>query len=142
MTRDIHLPEQVAALPAAAAAPRLLLVPLGDARLAALAPVLAELGLPATLALTEADALALLAGGPLPDILLTACPACVAPANARFARICRKRWPGLALLYVTYLPRPPPPTLGPREQVLPAPFDEAQLRAALAGFGGAESLAA
>ncbi len=117
--------------------PRLLIVHHGDGRLAALETVLSDLGYDAMLAATADDAVAAIARGPLPDVLLTTGQSTVAHSNGprrgvTFARDCLARWPALRALYVTFVPRLLPDARGARESLLIAPFNADQLATALA----------
>jgi CheY-like chemotaxis protein len=113
-------------------APCLLIVHHGDRRLAALEVVLADLGYDTTVAATADEAVAAIARGPLPDVLLTAHTPNGARRGLAFARECLARWPTLRTLYITFVPRGLPDMPGGREVVLAAPFNAEQLAAALA----------
>lgn len=111
---------------------RLLIVHHGDARLAALEDVLTDLGYSAMVAATADEALAAIARGPLPDVLLTTRAPCSPRRGAVFPTECLARWPTLHTLYVSFVPRTFPDLPRGREIVLAAPFNAEQLAAALA----------
>jgi CheY-like chemotaxis protein len=111
--------------------PRLLIVHNGDCRLAALEAVLSDLGYDAAMAANGEDAVAAIAHGPLPDVLLTIGQSNCPRRGLAFARDCLARWPTLRAIYVSFLPRPLPDARSAREHVLIAPFNANQLAMAL-----------
>jgi CheY-like chemotaxis protein len=115
-----------------ARAPCLLIVHHGDPRLVALEVVLNDLGYATTVVASADEAVAAIARGPLPDVLLTAHTPGGARRGVAFARECLARWPTLRTLYITFVPRGLPDLPDGREVVLAAPFNAEQLAAALA----------
>jgi CheY-like chemotaxis protein len=113
-------------------APCLLIVHHGDPRLVALELVLNDMGYGTTVAASADEAVAAIARGPLPDVLLTAHTPNGARRGIAFARECLARWPTLRTLYVTFVPRQLPDLPSGREVVLAAPFNAEQLAAAIA----------
>lgn len=117
--------------------PRLMVLHQGDHRLAALEHVLGDLGYRCSVVATPEDALAAIARGPLPDVLLTSCSPHGPHCSSGFPRECLARWPALRALYVSFISFVPPAVpdlLGTRESALAAPFNAAQLAAALAAL--------
>ncbi len=112
--------------------PWLLIVHHGDRRLAALEHVLSDLGYGAFVAAGAEEALAAIARGPVPDVLLTEHTPGGPKRGIGFARECLARWPALRALYICFVPRADPDPPGARESVLAAPFNAEQLAAALA----------
>ena len=112
--------------------PLLLIVHYGDPRLAMLERVLSDLGYRAVAAACPEEALAAIARGPVPDVLLTADAASGTRRATGFARECLAHWPGLRVLYIAFFPRAEPEAPGARESLLAAPFNAQQLEAALA----------
>ena len=119
--------------------PWLLIMHQGDLRLAALETVLCELGYGTTVAAGADEAAVAITRGPVPDVLLTT----LIPGNARrgiaFVRDCLARLPTLRALYITFVPRSAPLSLGLRESVLIAPFNAEQLAEALARLWPADA---
>lgn len=111
--------------------PRLLVVHHGDRRVAALEPVLGDLGYRAIVVASGEDAIAAILRGPMPDVLITARDPSGPRRGLAFPRECLARFPALRALYIMFLPRPVPDTLVGRERVLAAPFNADQLAGAL-----------
>ena len=132
----------VASRPALRDRPRLLVVHHGDRRVAALEPVLADLGYRAAVVPGADDALGAIARGPMPDVLIVPRNPSGPRRGLGFPRECLGRWPALRALYIMFLPRPTPDTLIGRERVLAAPFNAPQLAAALASLWPGDDLAA
>ena len=114
--------------------PRLLVVHHGDPRVAALEPVLADLGYRAAVVPGADDALGAIVRGPMPDVLIVPRNPSGPRRGLGFPRECLGRWPALRALYIMFLPRPTPDNLIGRERVLEAPFNADQLAAALASL--------
>jgi CheY-like chemotaxis protein len=100
----------------------------GDPRLAMLEGVLADLGYHVAVAACPDEAVAAITRGPVPDVVLTIGGT---GHGTGFARECLARWPGLRALYITFVPTAEPEAPGARESLLAAPFNAAQLEAAL-----------
>ena len=118
--------------------PRLLIVHHGDTRLAALEQVLGDLGYGAVVVATAEEAIAAIARGPQPDVLVTTRTTGSARRGVGFARECLARWPALRALYIRFIPSPVPDVLAGRERILAAPFNAEQIAAALAALWPAE----
>ncbi len=114
---------------------RLLIVHHGDRRVAALEPLLAGIGYEASAAATAAEALAAMARGAVPDVLVNTDQGAPSRQGGGFVRDCLARWPALRALTVTFLPFPRALEPQGREALLAAPFDAAQLARALAALG-------
>jgi hypothetical protein len=110
---------------------RLLVVHGHDPRLAALGPLLRDLGYDASTLPAAEDARQHCDSGGPPDILVTARNGGSPMRGSVFAHECLARYPALQALYVTWLPRTAAGPLGPRERLLAAPFSAACLTAAI-----------
>jgi hypothetical protein len=112
--------------------PRLMLLNHGDPRLASLQNVLGDLGYRCGVATSAEDALTAIVHGPVPDVLLSIGTSHGPHCNIAFSRECLARWPALRALYICFVPPRLPELLAGRESVLAAPFNAAELVAALA----------
>jgi CheY-like chemotaxis protein len=119
--------------------PRLLVVHNGDRRVAALESVLGEIGYRATVVAGPEEAIAAIARGPMPDVLIVPRNPAGPRRGLAFPRECLSRWPSLRALYIMFIPRPVPDALVGRERVLAAPFNADQLAAALAALWPVEA---
>ena len=114
--------------------PRLLVMHQGDPRLAALEPVLGDLGYRGSVVGTPDEVVTAIQRGPQPDVLLTVCSPYSARRGLVFPRECLARWPALRALYFCFIPQRLPELLPGRELVLAAPFNAAELADALAAL--------